>query len=57
MCQRVEQTEVILEEARRMKRPCGYREYERFKARLEILELTAGEDERAVRELCRLLEV
>ena len=40
-----------------MKRPCGYREYERFKARLEILELTAGEYERAVRELCRLLEV
>lgn len=47
----------ILDEAARLKKPCACLEYEKMKARLLRCPLTAAEYERAIRALCRALEV
>lgn len=47
----------ILEEAEQTPKPCGCLDYEAFKAKLLLCELTDTEYMRAIRALCDVLEV
>ena len=52
-----EKVRQILREAERMEKPCSCRDYEAFKAALQLCGLTDAEYTRAIRALCDVLEI